>query len=85
MATYLGVVARLDHPVIDKTDLDGNFDFVLDWALNTNPSSSAASENDQSGPTFLEALKDQLGLKFDSATGATEVWVLDRVDPLLPN
>ena len=35
---------------------------------------------DPSGPTFLEALKEQLGLKLESQTGPVDVIVVDHVE-----
>jgi uncharacterized protein (TIGR03435 family) len=35
---------------------------------------------DPTGPTFLQALKEQLGLKLEPGTGTVEVIVIDRVE-----
>jgi uncharacterized protein (TIGR03435 family) len=35
---------------------------------------------DPSGPTFLEALKNQLGLKLDPAMGPVQVFVVDHIE-----
>ena len=37
------------------------------------------------GPTFLEALKEQLGLKLVPQTGPVDVLVLDHVEEPSPN
>jgi len=71
-----------DRPVLDRTGLSGTFDFTLEWAPQPDgsPTSGATSQSDQTGPTFLEALKDQLGLKLDSSTGPVNVLVMDHVE-----
>jgi uncharacterized protein (TIGR03435 family) len=55
------------RPVVDRTGLTGMYDFVLDFTpevpAGANPSA------DPPGPTFREALRDQLGLKLESTTG----------------
>ena len=81
-STLAAMPDNADRPVLDRTGLNGTFDFTLEWMPQPNGSlaSGAASQPDQAGPTFLEALKDQLGLKLDSATGPVDVLVLDHVE-----
>jgi len=71
--------ANLGRPVIDQTGLTGNFDFVMNYGEPT-PVTPDGAEPDDSGPSFLEALKEQLGLKLDSATGAIESPIIDRIE-----
>jgi bla regulator protein blaR1 len=66
----------LDRPVIDKTGLSGKFDFTLEWA----PSDSPAPPSDPVGPTPVQALRDQLGLKVESRKAPVPVLVIDRVE-----
>ena len=81
-STLAAMPDAADRPVLDRTGLSGTFDFTLEWAPEPNgsPTSGVASQSDQSGPTFLEALKDQLGLKLDSSTGPVDVLVMDHVE-----
>jgi len=72
----------IDRPVLDKTGLEGTYDFVVEFTPQFNEP-LPPGENftpDPSGPTFQEALKEQLGLKLESQTGPTEVFVLDHVE-----
>jgi uncharacterized protein (TIGR03435 family) len=70
----------IDRPVLDRSGLTGDFDFVLEFVreLPTAPAPNIAGE--ESGPTFLEALQEQLGLKLKSTTGAVDVLVIDHVE-----
>ncbi len=43
------------------------------------------SHADMTGPTFLEALKEQLGLKLVPQTAPVDVLVLDHVEEPSPN
>ena len=52
-------MATLPNPVIDETGLSGTFDFKLEWLLDSDPPADA------SGPTFVQALKEQLGLNLN--------------------
>jgi uncharacterized protein (TIGR03435 family) len=61
----------VDRPVLDRTGLAGTFDFSLEWAVE---------DSDGAGPTFLQALRDQLGFKLKSATGPVEVLMVDHVE-----
>jgi uncharacterized protein (TIGR03435 family) len=84
----LGLVANslfadLDRPVLDETGLAGTFDFTIEYTPEVP--AGANFQPDESGPTFLEALKDQLGLKLDSKTGTVTVIVLDHIEQPTPN
>ncbi len=65
----------LGRPVIDKTELQGGFDFTIEWT----PDSPAVTA-DPIGPTVVQALRDQLGLQMISTKGPIQVLVVDRVE-----
>lgn len=75
MPTQTGLVT-LPRPVIDKTGLAGGYDFWLGWT----PEDTSEVDNHESGGTFREALKNQLGLKLVPAKGPVEVLVVDHVE-----
>ncbi|MEO6804991.1 MAG: TIGR03435 family protein [Edaphobacter sp.] len=77
----------LDRPVVDKTGLQGTYDFTLEFSPESPGGSSASSDlaTDFDGPTFQEALKRQLGLKIESQKGEVQVLVLDHIDHLIGN
>jgi len=75
----------LDHrPIVDQTGLSGKFDFDIEFTPETNrnsPSRPAAdAQPEVFGPTFLDALKDQLGLKLVKQTAPVQVFVIDHVE-----
>jgi uncharacterized protein (TIGR03435 family) len=71
----------IDRPVLDKTGLEGTYDFIIEFTPQLGPQPPGATfQPDPNGPTFQEALKEQLGLKLESQTGPTEVFVLDHVE-----
>jgi len=74
VANSLAAQGKLDRPIFDKTGLTGTFDFALEWELAAN------DQADHSGPTFLDAVQEQLGLKLDSQKGPLEVLLLDHIE-----
>jgi len=84
MADMFGQRVDLGRPMIDASGLTGTFDFLLEFAADsrsqvpTAPGLDAAPDPD--GPTFEQALRDQLGLKLDRRTGSMQVMVLDQVE-----
>jgi uncharacterized protein (TIGR03435 family) len=70
--------SELGRPVLDQTRLTGNFDFTLEWTPNIP--ASPDFRPDQAGPTYIEALKEQLGLKLESTRGTIQVPVIDHVE-----
>jgi uncharacterized protein (TIGR03435 family) len=73
-----------DGPVLDNTGLAAKYDFAIEfspslsWFRNTG-------QPDPTGPTFLEALRGQLGLKLESKTVPVNVLVIDHVEEPTPN
>ena len=69
-------------PVIDQTGINGSFDFSMDWAPEERspgrPEAEPSAASDQSGPSFLTALREQLGLKLESGKGPVEVLIVDH-------
>ena len=72
----------VDRPVLDKTGLTGKIDFVIEFTPQFNGPlpPGATFQPDPTGPTFLEALKEQLGFKLESQTGPVDVVVVDHVE-----
>ncbi len=72
---------NVDRPVIDYTGLKGAFDFSIEFAPDAPIKLNGGNAPiDESAPTFLEALKEQLGLRLDSRTGPVTVLVIDHVE-----
>jgi uncharacterized protein (TIGR03435 family) len=70
----------LDRPILDQTGLNGEFDFTIEFKPDSPLPPGSNSQVDESGPTFLEALKEQLGLKLEPQTGSVDVLVLDHIE-----
>ena len=66
----------MDSPVSDGTAVSGNFVFELVSAPPRLPSPDAG---DSAGTPFTAALRDQLGLRFDSRRGPIDVLVIGSV------
>jgi bla regulator protein BlaR1 len=75
----------LDRPVLDRTGLSGNFDFAIEFTPQIDGPLPPGSTPDETGPTFMEALQEQLGLKLESQTGPVDVIVIDHVEQPSPN
>jgi bla regulator protein blaR1 len=77
-----GGASGIDRPVLDRTGLTGRFDFALEFAPPMSDPSVPAAKlgTDSAGPTFVQALKEQLGLRLESQTGPFDVLVLDYVE-----
>jgi uncharacterized protein DUF3738 len=74
--------------VVDKTGLTGTFDFTLEFAPETNDrrTDDGTSLAPQSaGPTFYEALREQLGLKLVTQKGLVDVIVIETRVELATN
>ena len=73
----VGIDNDLDRPVVDRTGLSGAFNVTLHWVLELPP---AMAPSGTSGPTLLEALRDQLGLKLEATIGPVDLLVIDHIE-----
>jgi uncharacterized protein (TIGR03435 family) len=67
---------RMGRTVLDKTGLTGAYDFEIKYAEDRG----AAATADVSGPDFLTAMQEQLGLKLEQQKGPVPVIVVDRAE-----
>ena len=58
-------------PVVDKTGLQGKWDITLDF-VQDSPGRTADAPPEETGPTFRDALKQQMGLKMVPGQGMVE-------------
>jgi uncharacterized protein (TIGR03435 family) len=61
---------RVDLPVVDKTGLEGRFDFEITFSPNA----------DSGLPDLFTAVQEQLGLKLEAAKAPLDVMVIDRAE-----
>ncbi len=75
----------MDRPVMDMTELKGDYDFVLTYTMepppNLPPGAKINGEPiDLSGPTIFQAVRQQLGLRLDARKGPAPVMIIDHID-----
>jgi bla regulator protein BlaR1 len=82
LAGALPGMGKLDRPLVDQTGLSGRFDFSIEFTPESNPPSAPTADapTDVQGPTFLEALHEQLGLKLESTKAPLQILVVDHVE-----
>jgi bla regulator protein BlaR1 len=74
--------ATPDRPVVNQTGMAGNYDFWVEFVPEASPN---GAQPDANGPSFPEALGDQLGLKLIAKTGPVDVLVVDHIEEPTPN
>jgi len=91
--TTMGMIAkslsigRLSRPVVDATGLSGKYDFTLHWTRDADsfrpegpPASQDGAVSAAQGTPFLDALKEQLGLRLKPGKAPMKVLVIDHVE-----
>jgi bla regulator protein blaR1 len=78
------------QPVVDKTGLEGPFDFTLEWSKDgipatpgpvaPGPAGDDANAPPAQGPSIFTAVQEQLGLKLEPLPGAADLYLIDRVE-----
>jgi uncharacterized protein (TIGR03435 family) len=81
---------NLDRPVIDRTGIQGAYDFTLEWtpapneggpeAIGLPPRAEPPRATDSNRPSIFTALQEQLGLKLEPTKGPVDVLVIDHVE-----
>lgn len=82
IASSMPAWGDLGRPVVNDTGSTGNYDFRIEFLA---PRVTATGQSDLQGPTFREALSQQLGLKLESQKKAVPILVLDHLDHLSDN
>jgi uncharacterized protein (TIGR03435 family) len=72
LAQYLCFSQGIDRFVVDKTELNGKYNFSLEWAK--------PNATDSSAPSITTAIQEQLGLKLEPTKGPVEVLVIDHIE-----
>jgi uncharacterized protein (TIGR03435 family) len=80
---------QVGRVVLDKTGLQGDYDFTLNWTPEEQTPQAFAPEPiakntlpqpDANGPPIFTAIQEQLGLKLESQKGPVEILVIDHVE-----
>ena len=87
MGQFVAVLqgAVLDRPVVDRTGLQGRFDFTLTWTADDSqfrsfgPRPPSGPPADNAPPGLFTAIQEQLGLKLERANAPVDVIVIDNV------
>jgi uncharacterized protein (TIGR03435 family) len=82
-ATVLSRVGDLGRVVVDKTGLEGPYDFSLQWTPdNAGPNQSAAAEAMPEGAnaSLFTAIQEQLGLKLEAQKAPMPYLVIKHVE-----
>jgi uncharacterized protein (TIGR03435 family) len=86
-AHHLGFSSLVDalqvivgRPVVDRTGLQGAFDFTLDWARDNTATAPA-----DAAPSIFTAVQEQLGLKLEPLAAAGDLYLIDHVERPEPN
>lgn len=77
LSNFTAMLARrVGRKVEDRTNLQGKWDFVL----NFTPTAVGDKPPATDAPDLFTALVEQLGLKLQPATGAVDILVVDRIE-----
>ena len=67
--------------MVDRTGLSGMYDFQAQWIPEPNASTPHPDvQPDSQGPLFLQALREQLGVKLESTKAAVRIPIIDRIE-----
>ena len=62
---------QLRRPVFDRTGIQGEFDFKVDYAIDDNP---------ETGPSIFNAIQEELGLKLETTKGPIETLIIEHAE-----
>ena len=85
------VHAIFGQPVVDKTGLDGRWDFTMRWTPDETQFADVPepvrrpTDDANAPPPLFTAIQKQLGLKLEAQKADVKVLVVDHVDHPSPN
>lgn len=75
-------LAAMPRPVVDRSGLNGVYDFTLDWVHDATPDAGVVTDN---AAAMRDALKSELGLELKPARAPVRFLIVDRVEKPGPN
>ena len=87
LAGYLSDFEDPGRPILNQTGLSGAWDFSLNWLPDRSGFSTPSNgqPTDADGPSFFQALKDQLGPKLQPAWASIPILIIDHIEQPSPN
>jgi uncharacterized protein (TIGR03435 family) len=79
LASTGGNTGEIGRPVVDRTGLTGRWDFTLEVAMSFG-GKAAPDAPAPEGPTLLEAMQEQLGVRLKPAKDIISVPVVDHIE-----
>jgi uncharacterized protein (TIGR03435 family) len=81
----LQLAGQVGRPVVDETDLRGDYDFELKWTPDeslgqNNSPADVSGPQELTGPSVFTAIREQLGLRLDSRKGPVEILMIGHAD-----
>jgi uncharacterized protein (TIGR03435 family) len=75
----------LDMPVVNQTGIKGGYDFKLEYTRDLPPGIPENAQLngqplDTSGPSLVEAMRQQLGLKLEKTRAPVDIIVIDHIE-----
>jgi bla regulator protein blaR1 len=83
MALLAFILSRTaGRPVVDRSGITDRIDYRMEWTPESNGSGipGVEVEPDPNPVTFMEAVREQLGLKLESTKAAVQNLVIDRIE-----
>ena len=81
MDRFAEVLSRqMDLPVVNRTGLEGVFNFRIQWTLENARPEKAGENRAMDGPSIFTAIQEQLGLHLRAQKVPVEVLVIDRAE-----
>jgi uncharacterized protein (TIGR03435 family) len=83
LANTLSTLSFIDRPVVDRTNLSGEYDFSVDLRAafrNNDTPSSETGAIDSTGVSAFTLLREQLGLKMEASKAAFDVDVVKHAE-----
>jgi uncharacterized protein (TIGR03435 family) len=77
------LVVFLRKPVVDRTGLDGYYDFDVKWSSPESPDADGFGV--AGGALLISTLRDRFGLRLTSTHAPVKYWVVDHVEPPAEN
>lgn len=86
IADWISGAGDLDLPLVNRSGLEGTFDFVVEFIPDKLEDAIPDSTNNEaSGPNSQEAVEDQLGMRLKKERASIQLFFVDHLHYPSPN